>query len=206
MIINRTIDKLRPLPKQFSLKYEFVFSMGVVIFGLLLGYIAKATDNVPFIGELTTELGIWVFAATLIAVYSRYPFSAAINVMIFFLSVLCSYYIYGQLVLGFFPRSYFMGWLIVSFLSTAAGFVVWFSKGTGATAIITAALPIAVLFAWGYPAFYTYRLTLFLTLIFGLLLNVLLPKGRKQMAIVFVLSIILAFLISKFHLLSYLPF
>lgn len=159
-----------------------------------------------FIGELTTELGLWVFAAALIAAYSRYPISAAIYVTYFFLSMLCSYYIYGQLVLGFFPKSYFMGWLVLSLLSSFAGFLVWFSKGRGIAAIVAASLPIAALFAWGYPAYYTYKLTLFVTLGFGIVLNAVLPKGKKQMAAVLILSIAFAFLIVKLNLLSYLPF
>lgn len=206
MNINSAINKLRPLPKQFSLRYELFFSIGVIFLGLLFGYVSKATDNVVIIGELTTELGIWIFLATLIAVYSRYPISAAINVMMFFLSMLCSYYAYGQIVLGFFPRSYFMGWLVIALLSPLAGFIVWFSKGTGTIATVTAALPISVLFAWGYPAFYTYHFTLFLTVGFGVLLNILLPKEKTQMAVVLILSMAFAFLICKFDLLRYLPF
>lgn len=206
MSINTTINKIRPLPKRISLKCEIIILLGIVFLGLILGYLSKATDNIAIIGELTTELGIWVFIATLIAVYSHHPLSAAMHVTIFFLSMLCSYYVYGQIVFGFFPQTYFIGWLIVALFSSIAGFIVWFSKGKGIAAIITAALPISVLFALGYPVFYTHRFTLVLTVGFGVLLNGLLPKGIKQISIVFVLSIVLAFLIDKFYLLSYLPF
>jgi uncharacterized membrane protein YjdF len=66
-----------------------------------MGVIAKIADSISIIGEIGTKLGIWVFVATIIAAYSRYPFSAAINVLLFFLSMLFAYYTYGYAVLGF---------------------------------------------------------------------------------------------------------
>lgn len=192
--------------KKRSKKVNAIYTLAVIVLGLVLGYIAKATDSVNIIGDITTQLGIWVFISALVAVYSSKPIFAAINVTLFFLAMLCSYYIYGQLALGFFPKAYFFGWLAVAVASSAYAYIVWFSKEKGIISIIAGSIPVSVLFAWGYPAFYTQKITLYITLAFGAILNIILPCDKKQKLIVFVCSIILALIICKFHILNYLPF
>ncbi|MEL7570279.1 MAG: hypothetical protein AAGU14_06910 [Eubacteriaceae bacterium] len=189
-----------------STKAKIIYSAAVIAAGLLLGYIAKATDSVNIIGDITTEFGIWVFLSALASVYSSKPIYAAINVTLFFLAMLCSYYIYGQLVLGFFPKAYFLGWRTAAFMSSAYGAVVWFSKEKGIISIIAGSIPVSVLFALGYPAFYTQKITLYVTLAFGVILNIILPSNKKQKIIVFICSVIFAFIICKFNILNYLPF
>ncbi len=189
-----------------STKAKIIYSAAVIAAGLLLGYIAKATDSVNIIGDITTEFGIWVFLSALASVYSSKPIYAAINVTLFFLAMLCSYYIYGQLALGFFPKAYFLGWLAVAFISSVYGYIVWFSKEKGIISIIAGSIPVSVLFALGYPAFYTQKITLYVTLAFGVILNIILPSNKKQKLIVFICSVIFAFIICTFHILNYLPF
>jgi hypothetical protein len=196
---------VRPLPEGISISKELIFSVGIILLRLLLGFLAKAMDNYHIIGEIGTRLSMWVFSATLIAAFSRHPITAAINVMLFFLAMLTSYYTYGQIVEGFFPKAYFMGWLVVSFLSPMAGFIMWFSKGNGIIGLISAALPIALIFAENYPALYTHKTALAIGLGFGLTLCMMLPTTLKQKTIVFVLSIVLAFFIDRLTLISLLP-
>lgn len=200
------IERWRVMPQSASRKMDILYAAGCVLLGLLLGWVAKATDSVSLIGEIGTELGIWVFIATLVAAYSRTPWLAAIHVPLFFLAMLASYYIYGQIMLGFFPMSYFMGWLIVSLLSSVAGFVAWFAKGKGVVGMIACALPVSLLFASGYPAFYTLKPTLFFALGLGVVLLLLLPQNWKQRGGACLFSVVFAFLIDRFYLLGYLPF
>lgn len=206
MNLNSRIQKLRPYPQTRSLRFELIFSACIVLLGGGMGLVAKMTDSISMIGEIGTELGIWVFVAALIAAYSRYPISAAINVFLFFVSMLAAYYIYGFVVLNFFPKAYFFGWLVVALISPAAGFLAWFSRAKGITGSIVAALPVALLFAHGYPAFYTSRIPLYFSLIMGAALCVLLPQTIKYKAIAFGVSIPIAFLINKLYLLRFFPF
>jgi hypothetical protein len=166
--INLWIRKLRPYPQKLSMRTEIIFSACVILLGMSMGLIAKMTDSVSIIGDIGTELSIWVFAATIIAAYSRYPVSAAINVLLFFISMLAAYYIYGFVVLNFFPKTYFLAWLVVALISSFAGFCTWFSRAKGIVGSVATALPAALLFAHGYPAFYTSRLPLYLSLVMGL--------------------------------------
>jgi hypothetical protein len=177
----------------------------VIILGLILGVAAKAADGMAVVGDIGTYLGIWAFAASLIAAYSRTPFLAALNTLLFFLALLAAYYIYGSAVLGFFPRSYFLGWLIVAALSPIGGFAVWFSRGRGWFAAICASIPIAVLIAEGYPAYYTYQIPLILDLLYALILGMALPQTWKQKGFVLLAAIAFSFVLTKLHVLSFLP-
>ena len=206
MNINFKIQKLRPYPTKLSIKKEIAFSFCVLILGIVMGLIAKMTDSISIIGQIGTEIGIWIFVATIIAAYSRYPLSAAVNVILFFLAMLFTYYIYGHIVLGFFPKEYFVGWLIIALISPFAGFITWFSKARGLVSSIITAIPAALLFTHGYPAFYTLKLTLFLSLLMGCILCFILPSTARNKVIAIGLAIILAFIFEKLYIFSFLPF
>jgi len=205
LVLQKAINAIRPIPEKIYMKREVLISLFIMLLGLALGYIAKITDSISMIGEIGTDLGIWVFIVSLIVAFSHTPVTAAINAPVFFLSMFASYYLYGHLVLGFFPRAYFIGWLVVSLLSPIGGLIVWFSRGKGWIANVCAALPISVLFAWGYPAFYTYRIPLVFDLLYAVVLMIVLTKTWRGKAITFVISCVLAFIIVQSRMLSYLP-
>lgn len=143
LVLQKAINAIRSIPEKIHMKREVLISLFTMLLGLALGYIAKITDSISMIGEIGTDLGIWVLIVSMIVAFSHTPITAAITAPVFFLSMLASYYLYGHLVLGFFPRAYFTGWLVVSLLSPIGGFIVWFSRGKGWIAAVCAALPIS---------------------------------------------------------------
>ena len=203
--MRQAIQALRPCPR-LSIKGELLFSCLVALLGLVMGFVAKATDSVSVIGEIGTELGVWVFAAALIAAYSRHVLCAAANVLVFFLCVLASYYLYGYFVLGFFPKAYFVGWLAVAMGSPLPGALLWFSRARGAVGAVLSALPAAVLFHHGYPAFYTHRFSLFFSLTLGVSCCLLLPRTAKQKALAAAGAITLAVALYALRGLGLFPF
>lgn len=202
--MNR-LREIRTWSEKINIKREILFTLSVFILGLLFGYVAKATDSVSIFGEIGTDLGIWVFIVSLVAAFSSRPLFAIINTPILFVSMLLSYYVYGQIVFGFFPKTYFIGWLIIALISPIGGFIVWLSRGKGIFANISAAIPSSILFACGYPAVYTKSPVLVLDLFFAILLLILLPKTWKERAIATGTAIILCVAIVQLHLISYLP-
>ena len=204
--MRKTLSGIRPIPERISAKREVVYSTLVAVLGFALGFVAKATDSISILGDIGTHLGIWVLVASLIVAFSSAPVIAMINAPLFFLPMLASYYLYGHFVLGFFPKSYFIGWLIVSLLSPLGGLAVWFSRGNGWVAYICAALPVSFLLAEGYPAFYTYRITLILDLFFAAVLLIVLQKTWRSRAFVLALACILTLVFTSLNLLSFLPF
>jgi hypothetical protein len=184
------------------------------VFGVILGLISKFSDNVSSnswyglffsgISDITTNLGVWVVLATLIAVWSRSPIYASINVFIFFIGMLLAYYTYSQVLFGFFPTYYFLRWGAIALASPVAAYIVWFSKGEGWRAAFCAALPIGLLLVKGYPFFYVLMLGFGIDLLLAMLLLVILAKTKAQFLKVFTLSILVAFIHRKFDILPYL--
>lgn len=64
------------------------------VLGIFSGFLAKYVDTIPsndaigifinIIGNITSRIGIWVFAATIIAAWSRTPRAGAMHVFAFF--------------------------------------------------------------------------------------------------------------------------
>ena len=204
--MNEWISKHRKLSDNYSIKREVLISLAVIVCGIIIGVIAKATDSTSLVGEIGTDLSIWVLLGTLVAAYSHHPINAGINTTVFFLALLAGYYIYGQSVLGFFPASYFWGWLMVALASSVCGFVVWFSKSKGILGAAISALPAGLILAWSYPAFYTHNVVLVLGVVYAILICALLPRGWKMKCVGFALAIAVAAAIWALNLLSLLPF
>jgi hypothetical protein len=185
---------------------RFGFSLCTLLLGFVCGIVAKATDSVSIIGDIGTNLGVWVFVATMVAYFSKTRLLAAMNTFLFFIALLAAYYLYAQIAFGFFSHAYFLGWLIVAMVSPIGGLVVWFSRGEGWLAVLCASLPIALLIAEGYPAYYTVQIPLIFDLCCAVILLLVLQKTWRNRGMTFVFSCALAFLIDRFYVLSYLPF
>jgi len=199
------LKEIRQWPDKINIKRELLYSLTVVVFGLLFGCVAKATDSISLIGDIGTDLGVWVFIVSIIAAFSSRPRFAMINTPVFLLSMLTSYYLYGQLILGFFPKAYMMGWLVMALISPIGGLIVWFARGEKILSSICTALPASLLFACGYPAVYTHQPVMVLDLLFGAVLLLILPKTWKARAIAAGAAVILAFVMVQLRLISYLP-
>lgn len=129
-----------PIPKQF------LYSILIFIIGIILGVISKVLDTtpsnyLPYILEILdltnffSRMGIWIFLAAVISMYSKSPVRSAINVYLFFVGMVGSYYLYTVLVAGFFPKSYMMIWIVMTIVSPFLAFVCWYAKGKGIIAI-----------------------------------------------------------------------
>ncbi|MBM4764386.1 DUF6518 family protein [Bacillus sp. B15-48] len=216
----RMMDKSKLTVKQIS-----IHLCACLIFGVLSGIIAKFSDTVSsngvigmffsFISDITTNLGIWVVLATIIAVWSRSPLYASLKVLMFFIGMLLAYYIYSQVLFGFFPTYYFLRWGIIALVSPLAGYIVWFSRGEGWLSAFCSGLPIGLLFAQGYPFFYlfsiledgysffhyfsVYGFDIFL----AIFLLVILTKSKVQYLRVVPMSMLIFLIIWNFDILTY---
>jgi hypothetical protein len=193
--LKRFANVVRPLPAKTVFLHELLFSFSIACGGVLLGILSKGFDGVSIIGDVTTEIGVWIFLASIIALISHNPISSAINTILFFLAMLAAYYLYGHFVLGFFPQAYFRMWLLAASLTPFGGFLLWFAHGNGWFSAVVAALPISVLLAHGYPVWYTHKVTLFMDIVFAVVLVFVLPTTSKQRlyASLFSLPIAVAF-------------
>ena len=143
-MFNFLNDIRRPI--ETSLSKQFLYSTLLLITGVILGVISKVLDTTPSnylpyflqvfdLRNFFSSMGIWIFLAVVISVYSKTPLRSAINIFLFFVGMVSSYYLYTVLIAGFYPKSYMMIWIFMTCISPFLAFVCWYAKGEGIIAI-----------------------------------------------------------------------
>jgi len=191
-----------------------IFSIvNAIIIGVILGLLAKIVDNPSYFNPIFTNigdrLGIWVFVATLLSVFSYSPKLAAVKVFAFFGSMLTVYYVYTTLVLHFFPEREIVFWSICAAVSPVCAYIMWYARGIGLFSNIVSALPITVLLSEGfelrnaYLPFHTHYylipwlMGIYLIMIVVLLLTI--PKSKKKLLAILLIVIILSLIMIYFN-------
>ena len=154
------LNPIRSVEKDISISRKIIDTIFILLLGLALGtfskyidykqadlkgllmYIDEAMDLHNFLGEFS----IWALLALCISIYSNSPARASLNVFIFFLAMVTSYYLYSTYIAGFFPKTYAMIWFGFTLLSPIVAFISWYSKGKGRWSFIIASLILGVLF------------------------------------------------------------
>lgn len=177
-------NNIRKPENKLSVGKQVTYSVGIMVFGILLGVVSKYLDctpsnKLPYILEsldIRNFLGrfsIWIFIAVCISIYSKSAFRAAVNVFVFFTGMVSSYYLYSKFIAGFFPRSYAMIWIGFTIISPFLAWICWYAKGNGKIALTISAGITAVLFNTAFvygpgyfdvpyiPEFVVFLLTLF---------------------------------------------
>lgn len=181
--------------------------------GIVLGIIAKYSDTVSAggwygmiwdtVSTVTTRLGIWVFAATLLALFQPNPKTAAGSVFAFFAGLLAAYYVYSMQLFGFFPTYYAMRWGAIALVSPLAAYAVWFARRDGLFAAVCAAAPVGLLLSEGYPYLYTRAAAIGFDLLAALMLLVILPRNGRQRLLMLPAALLIAFVLHRTYALAY---
>ena len=203
--IKAFFDKIRKPRKNIPLNRQLVITLGIILFGFVLGVLQKWIDGtgsstLPVIlqhldiGNYFGRLAIWILLGTIISMYSESPMRAAINTFFFFISLLAGYYLYCNYILGFLPRTYMMMWIVIAFASIFMAYICWYAKGEGFIAIFISSMIIGVLLAQAFnlnitQGFYMYHFLEVVTWIIGV---ILLRRKPKEYAIEIGLSLVIA--------------
>ena len=203
--IKAYLEQIRKPSKNVSLNRQIVITLGIILFGFVLGVLQKWIDGtgsstLPVIlqhldiGNYFGRLAIWILLGTIISMYSESPMRAAINTFFFFISLLAGYYLYCNYILGFLPRTYMMMWIVIAFASIFMAYICWYAKGEGFIAIFISSMIIGVLLAQAFnlnftQGFYMYH---FLEVITWLIGVILLRRKPKEYAIEIGLSLVIA--------------
>lgn len=196
--------------KKKDLKTKKYKSISIpIIIGIVLGLAAKLVDVpaitgvLPIFDEIFGRFGVWIFTATLLAVFSFTPTHAAMRVFSFFISMLLTYYVYTIAFLGFYPKSQIILWGIVSLVSPICGTVMWYAHDNKWTANILASLPITALCTEWYI---TGRENILLFVVYLCLVLFLLryvPKKARQCLPVILIAAVMTLLLIKIGLMDF---
>lgn len=154
------LNPIRSVEKDISISRKIINTIFILLLGLALGTFSKYLDYkhadlkgllmyIDEVVDLHNFLGgfsIWALLAICISIYSNPPARASLNVFVFFLAMVTSYYLYSNYIAGFFPKTYAMIWFGFTFLSPILAFISWYSKGKGRWSFIIASLILGVLF------------------------------------------------------------
>ena len=205
--IKAFFDKIRKPRKNIPLNRQLVITLGIILFGFVLGVLQKWIDGtgsstLPVIlqhldiGNYFGRLAIWILLGTIISMYSESPMRAAINTFFFFISLLAGYYLYCNYILGFLPRTYMMMWIVIAFASIFMSYICWYAKGEGFIAIFISSMIIGVLLAQAFnlnitQGFYMYHFLEVITWIIGVILLRIKPKEYAiEIGLSFVIALV----------------
>ena len=105
----------------------------LLLAGAAVGLLAKWADfsSVQLLGDVFSELPIWILLGLLIARLSGSPGRAAAYAFAFFLAMIPAYYLAAEWMDGVWGMSYAYGWTMVACLSPFAAWLAWYAFGRG---------------------------------------------------------------------------
>ena len=155
--MNKYLNKIRSIENEIPFNRKVINTVLILCFGIVLGTFSKfldttASNDLPFIfeyldiGNFLGHFAIWLLIALYIAIYSRSSIRASLNVLVFFVGMVSSYYLYSTFVAGFFPKNYAMIWFGFTAISPLLAFICWYAKGKNKISFMLSAIIIAILF------------------------------------------------------------
>ena len=129
----KRLERFRaPLPAP-PLGRRLLCLLGMLLAGAAAGLLAKWADfsSVQLLGDVFSELPVWILLGLLIARLSGSPGRAAAYAFAFFLAMIPAYYLAAEWVGGVWGMAYVYGWTVVACLSPFAAFAAWYAFGRG---------------------------------------------------------------------------
>lgn len=114
------------------LKKMLLNPIGMFLIGLLLGVVSRLldifTDN---LGNIFSQMAIWILFGVLISIYSSSKKSAMINILPFCIGMLITYYFVAFATKGIYSNVFIVGWTVFACLSPIMAYFAWMTKEKG---------------------------------------------------------------------------
>ena len=131
-----TTDEENGMKKKFLVgeneRRILLHPFAMFMLGLCAGILARLLDiYTQNLGEIFSQMVVWILLGTLISVYSATPKSAAANTLAFCLGMLITYYAVAALSHGVYDKSFIIGWTIFALCSPVLAGFTWMTKQKG---------------------------------------------------------------------------
>lgn len=125
---------LKPNTLQSSVATFYLFLLGIG-----LGILSKFLDELPRgtlpffldileVDRFLSRMPVWLVSALAITLFSKSPVKGAINVFLFYSSMISSYYWYSATFLGIFPYHKVRYWTILTLISPLIAYFCWYAR------------------------------------------------------------------------------
>ena len=105
----------------------------MLVCGLVIGTAARLMDiYCENLGEIFSQMSVWILLGTLIAIYSPTKKAAALNILPFCLGMLLTYYAVAIISHGDYGRSFIIGWTVFALCTPVLAWFAWMAKQPGA--------------------------------------------------------------------------
>lgn len=102
------------------------------LLGVVLGISSKLLDiYTQNLGNIFSQMSIWILLGTLIAIFSKTKGKAASNVFVFCIGMLITYYITAELANSVYGMTFIYGWAAFSICSPVFAVLTWMTKEKG---------------------------------------------------------------------------
>ena len=111
----------------------------------MLGVISRILDiNTQNLGNIFSQMAIWILFGVIISVYSSSEKKAMINIFPFCIGMLIAYYIVAILTNGVYSDVYIIGWTVFALASPVMAYFAWMTKEKGLFPKVISAVIVAV--------------------------------------------------------------
>lgn len=114
------------------MKNKLVSPIPMFLLGAALGVLSKLLDMYTSnLGNVFSQMSIWILIGTLIAIFSKTKGKAALNVFVFCIGMLITYYITAELTSSVYGMTFIYGWAAFSVCSPVFAWITWMTKEKG---------------------------------------------------------------------------
>ena len=100
--------------------------------GLCLGIVSRLLDiYTQNLGEIFSQMAVWILLGTLISIFSETAKKAAFNILPFSFGMLIAYYTVAIISHGVYGKTFIIGWTIFALCSPIMAYVAWMAKQRG---------------------------------------------------------------------------
>ena len=103
--------------------------ISMFLIGLILGVISRLLDiYTQNLGNILSQMAIWILFDILISIYSKTKKSAMINILPFCIGMLITYYFVAFISKGVYSNIFIIGWTIFALCSPILAYFTWKTK------------------------------------------------------------------------------
>ena len=106
--------------------------VSMFIIGIILGVISRLFDMyTQNLGNILSEMAIWILFGVLISIYSSSKKKAMLNIFLFCIGMLLAYYFVAIITNGVYSKTIIVGWTIFAIFSPILAYFTWITKEKG---------------------------------------------------------------------------